>query len=73
MASDAQKAKMAVQLKQLVDDGVPLPQGFPGADTWKLVLIQHMKEQYGVTSRAELATKQASEVIDWLEAQAIPF
>jgi len=73
MASKPQKAKMGVQVKHLEAAGVPIPDGYPGAESWTDVLRVELGERYKVTTRTDLTSKQASEVIDWLEAQAIPF
>jgi hypothetical protein len=73
MASAPQKAKMGILVKELAASGLQLPSGFPGAETWTDVLRMHLSEEYGVTTRTDLTSKQASEVIDFLELQKIPF
>lgn len=73
MATKPQKAKMGILVKQLGDSGMQLPPEYPGAEHWVDVLRQHLIEQYKVTTRTDLTVDQASEVIDWLEQQAIPF
>jgi hypothetical protein len=68
-----QMAKMAVLTKQLDEQNVTMPAEYSaGAEGWVDVLRQRLAE-YGVAHRNELTTAQASELIDWLEQQAIPF
>lgn len=72
-ASQKQIGLLAVKVKELDEASSPIPSDFPGAESWIDVLRARLRDEYGVESRTELSTKQASELIDWLEAQAIPF
>jgi hypothetical protein len=73
LATKPQMAKMAVLTKQLDEQNVAMPAEYSaGAEGWVDVLRQRLAE-YGVAHRNELTTAQASELIDWLEEQAIPF
>jgi hypothetical protein len=73
LATKPQMAKMAVLTKQLDEQNVTMPAEYSaGAEGWVDVLRQRLT-QYGVAHRNELTTGQASELIDWLEQQAIPF
>jgi hypothetical protein len=64
---------MAIIVKELAADGAPLPPEFAGAETWTDVLRMRLADEYHVTTRTDLTVEQASAVIDWLEAQGIPF
>lgn len=73
MASKPQKAKMGILVKELETAQMPLPADYPGTEIWTDVLRQRLQEKYGVSTRTDLTVEQASELIDWLEQQAIPF
>jgi len=73
MASKQQKAKLGAQISQLMRDAAPLPGGYEGVENWVDVLKVRLAQEYGVESRNDLTQAQASELIDWFEAQAIPF
>jgi hypothetical protein len=73
LATKPQMANMAALTKQLDEQNVTMPAEYSaGAEGWVDVLRQRLAE-YGVAHRNELTTGQASELIDWLEQQAIPF
>jgi hypothetical protein len=72
-ASKQQIAKMAVLVKELEAAASPVPSDYAGAEGWVEVMRMRMRAEYGVESRSDLTTRQASELIDWLDAQAIPF
>jgi hypothetical protein len=73
LATKKQIGLMAVLTKQLDEQNVTMPAEYSAAaEGWVDVLRQRLAE-YGVAHRNELTTGQASELIDWLEQQAIPF
>ena len=72
MVSKPQMAKMGAIVKTLNDAQMEVPPGFPGADDWVAVLKQRLQD-YGVEHRNELTSAQASELIDWLAEQEVPF
>jgi ERF superfamily len=72
-ASQKQVGLLAIKVKELDEASSPIPSDYPGAESWIEVLRARLRAEYGVESRTELTVKQASELIDWLEAQAIPF
>jgi len=73
MATKAQKGKLAVIVKTMDTNATPIPDDYAGCENWVDVLRQRLQDEYNVESRNELTVEQASDLIDWLEAQAIPF
>jgi hypothetical protein len=73
MVTKPQMAKMHAIVKDLNANATPIPADYAGAEDWVAVLKMRLQGEYGIESRAELKAAQASELIDWLDAQAIPF
>jgi hypothetical protein len=73
MISDAQIRKMGATIGKLTEIGESLPLEYPEAETWVDVLRMRLEQEYGVDSRKALTSAQASDLIDWLEMQAVPF
>lgn len=73
MVTDAQIRKIGATVGQLNESGESLPLEYPEAESWVDVLRLRIEQEYDVTSRKALTTAQASDLIDWLEAQAVPF
>lgn len=73
MVSDAQIRKMGATVGKLTETSESLPLEYPEAETWVDVLRLRLEQEYGVDSRKALTSAQASDLIDWLEMQAVPF
>jgi hypothetical protein len=73
MVTNPQQKKMHASVRELDEAGMMIPPGFPGAESWVDVTRQRLRDMYGVESSTELTAAQASELIDWLEEQQIPF
>lgn len=73
MVTAAQHGKIAALIKSLDEAQTAAPAEYASADSWVDVLKQALHHRYEVSSRKELTAQQASDLIDWLEEQAIPF
>lgn len=73
MISDAQIRKIGALIGGLTENQTPVPDDYPGAESWVDVLKARLTGTYEVESRKQLSSQQASELIDWLELQAVPF
>jgi ERF superfamily len=73
MITDAQIRKIGATVGKLTESGETLPLEYPEAESWVDVLRLRLEQEYSVGSRKALTSSQASDLIDWLEAQAIPF
>lgn len=73
MVSDAQIRKIGVTVGKLTETGESLPLEYPEAESWVDVLRMRIEQEYSVDSRKALTSSQASDLIDWLEMQAVPF
>jgi hypothetical protein len=73
MATQKQIGMMAGLVKSLNENTSPIPPEYAGAEDWVEVLRMRLQGEYGTESRKDLTTAQASELIDWLDAQVIPF
>jgi hypothetical protein len=73
MVTDPQMKKISACIGDLQRDGTPIPAGYEGAETWVDVLRMRLREQYDIDTRKALTAGQASELIDWLQAMAVPF
>lgn len=73
MVTAAQHGKIAALIKSLDETQTTPPTEYADADSWVMVLKQALNHRYEVASRKELTAAQASDLIDWLEEQAITF
>jgi hypothetical protein len=73
LATRQQFSAMAAIVKTLNEAQMMIPAEYAGANDWGEALVQRVKANYGVESRKELTTQQASELISWLEEQEVPF
>jgi hypothetical protein len=73
MITDAQIRKIGATVGKLNETGESLPLEYPEAESWVDVLRLRLEQEYSTDSRKALTSSQASDLIDWLESQAVPF
>jgi len=73
MITDAQIRKIGATVGKLNESGESLPLEYPEAESWVDVLRLRLEQEYSTDSRKALTSSQASDLIDWLESQAVPF
>jgi hypothetical protein len=71
--TDPQHKKIAVLIHNLDETRIKHPDGYDGAEDWIGVLKMALQARYKIESRKDLTRDQASDLIDWLSMQEIPF
>jgi hypothetical protein len=64
-----QHRKLAATLKELEQDGAPVPEGY---QTWEDYSRDWAVQQFGVTSRSELTVAEMSQLIEHIASMEVP-